>query len=98
RTREEDTSIMAQSKKREDTQAAHTKEQFEFAGKKFLAKGTSGSPLTVGGRPMQTEGTSGPHPSAVQIAPGRPIRHGSVTGISSASGTHAPIGRPTRIS
>jgi hypothetical protein len=92
---------------------AQTSEYFEFAGKTFLAEGTSGSPkvpvqqatgrpvrgdLTVGGRAMLTTGTSGPHPSPAQIAPGRPMRAGSVSGFSSAGGTHVAVGTPTRIS
>jgi hypothetical protein len=99
--------------KRENTEVAHTDEHFEFGGKTFLAKGTSGPPtlpvqhapgrpvrhdLTVGGRAMQTAGTSGPHPAPVQIAPGRPTRSDSVRSISSPAGAHAPVGRPVRTS
>jgi hypothetical protein len=72
---------------------AQNDEHFKFAGKTFLAQGTSGSPtvpvqqasgqpvrgdLTAGGRSMQRAGTSGAHP---------------LTG-----GTHLPVGGPTRIS
>ena len=56
---------------------AHEEERFEYAGKTFPTKGTSGpaqeqlreasergpvrGDLTVGGRSMQRAGTSGPH-------------------------------------
>jgi hypothetical protein len=88
-----------------------TGQYFEFAGKQFLAKGTSGSPkapvqqatgqpvrydLTVGGRAMLRTGTSGQHPLQAQIAVGRPIRAGSVSGFSAAGGTR--VGGPTRTS
>jgi hypothetical protein len=68
-------------------------ESFEFAGKTFLSKGTSGSPkapvqrasgrpvrgdLTVGGKSMQRAGTSGANLST--------------------GGTHRPVGGPNRIS
>jgi hypothetical protein len=92
----------------------HKDEHFEFAGKTFLAKGTSGLPTTpvqyatgrprpvrrglnVGGRDMQEAGTSGAHPSPVQVAKGRPVRPDSGIAISSAIGTHRPVGQPTRI-
>ena len=88
-------------------------EHFEFAGKTFLAKGTSGSPkvpvqqasgrpvrgdLTVGGRSMQRAGTSGPHP----LTGGTHRLVGGPTGTSgphpSTGGTHRLVGGPTRIS
>jgi hypothetical protein len=71
---------------------ANNDDQFEFAGKTLLAAGTSWSPkLTthqVIGQPVRGD----------QAAAARAMQGAAASANASASGTHRPVGQPTRTS